>query len=263
MTEPLRVISLGAGVQSSRLALGAAHGELPPIDFAVFADTQNESREVYDWLRWLERRLPFPIYRVTRGNLAEDSLIVRESKTGTKYLKPMIPAYIDRDGKKGIAMRHCTADYKITMIMREIRKRRQGREVIQYLGISWDEAHRMKPAPYTWIHNHYPLVERQETRGHCLEWMERNNYPRPPRSACVYCPYHSDEEWKRLKVEQPAEFGYAVAYEKALQRSYAQLPTMDGVPYLHSSRKPLETVEFTDDRQADMFGNECAAVCGV
>jgi hypothetical protein len=260
----LRILSLGAGVQSSRLALGVLHGELPPIDFAVFADTQNESREVYDWLRWLEQKLPFPIYRVTRGNLAEDSLIVRTSKTGSKYLKPMIPAYIDRDGQKGIAMRHCTADYKITMIMREIRNRRKkGQEVTQYLGISFDEVHRMKPAPYPWIRNRYPLVEWRQTRGHCLEWMEFHGYPRPPRSACIYCPYHSDEEWKRLKLHQPAEFAEAAEYERRLQHSYSQLPTMDGVPYLHPSRRPLETVEFTDDRQSEMFGNECAGVCGV
>lgn len=235
-------------------------GEMP--EFAVFADTQAEPMAVYDWLRWLERALPYPIIRVTAGDLAAASTTVRTSKTGTKYIKPMIPAYIDRDGVKGIAQRHCTLDYKITMIQREIRKRRAGREVVQYLGISWDEAHRMKPAQQPWMRNVYPLVENRLTRGHCLEWMERNGYPRPPRSACTFCPYHSDAEWKRLRAEAPDEFAGAVEYEKRLQVAYAQTP-MGGTPYLHASRAPLDQVEFTDDRQADMFGNECAAVCGV
>jgi hypothetical protein len=263
MQDLFYVLSLGGGVQSSRLALGLARGEAPMPEFAVFADTQNEGKDVYRWLDWLEKQLPYPVHRVTKGNLGEASVIVRESKTGTKYLKPMIPAYIDRNGEKGIAMRHCTADYKIAMIQREIRRLREGREVTQLMGISWDEAHRMKPSQVPYIHNSYPLVERRFTRGHCLEWMAAHGYPQPPRSACIYCPYHSDQEWRRLKNEQPEEFAEAVVYEKRLQGAYKQLPDMDGTPYLHASRKPLETVDFSESPQTDMFGNDCAGVCGV
>lgn len=43
----LRVLSLGAGVQSTTLALMAAHGEIEPPDCAIFADTQWEPAEVY------------------------------------------------------------------------------------------------------------------------------------------------------------------------------------------------------------------------
>lgn len=40
----LRVLSLGAGVQSTTLALLAAHGEIGPMpDCAIFADTRWES----------------------------------------------------------------------------------------------------------------------------------------------------------------------------------------------------------------------------
>ncbi len=50
----LRVLSLGAGVQSTTLALMAAHGEVGPMpDCAVFADTGWEPRAVYDHLAWL------------------------------------------------------------------------------------------------------------------------------------------------------------------------------------------------------------------
>jgi hypothetical protein len=54
MSIHLRVISLGAGVQSTTMALMAAHGELTPTpDFAVFADTGNEPAAVYEHLKWL------------------------------------------------------------------------------------------------------------------------------------------------------------------------------------------------------------------
>lgn len=62
------IISLGAGVQSSTLALMAVHGEITPMpDAAIFADTQAEPQSVYKWLDWLEMQLPFPVHRVTKG----------------------------------------------------------------------------------------------------------------------------------------------------------------------------------------------------
>lgn len=64
-------LSLGAGVQSSTLALMAAAGEVTPMpDGAIFADTQAEPASVYRWLDRLETMLPFPVHRVTAGSLS-------------------------------------------------------------------------------------------------------------------------------------------------------------------------------------------------
>jgi 3'-phosphoadenosine 5'-phosphosulfate sulfotransferase (PAPS reductase)/FAD synthetase len=49
----LTVISLGAGVQSSTMAIMAAKGDLPPVDVAIFADTGNEPKAVYTYLNYL------------------------------------------------------------------------------------------------------------------------------------------------------------------------------------------------------------------
>ena len=47
-------VSLGAGVQSSAMALMAAAGEISPMPrAAIFADTQAEPDSVYRWLDWL------------------------------------------------------------------------------------------------------------------------------------------------------------------------------------------------------------------
>ena len=82
------VLSLGAGVQSSTLAMMYAKKELSPMpDFAVFADTEGEPKAVYEWLNWLEKQLPFKVYRVSKGNLQENSLIIKTSKkSGNTYL---------------------------------------------------------------------------------------------------------------------------------------------------------------------------------
>jgi 3'-phosphoadenosine 5'-phosphosulfate sulfotransferase (PAPS reductase)/FAD synthetase len=72
-TKPLlRVLSLGAGVQSTTLALMAAAGEIEAPDCAIFADTGWEPKAVYQHLDRLERCLPFPVHRVSKGNLRDD-----------------------------------------------------------------------------------------------------------------------------------------------------------------------------------------------
>ena len=54
VTDQLTVLSLGAGVQSTTMALMAAPGEINPMpDCAIFADTGWEPRAVYDHLAWL------------------------------------------------------------------------------------------------------------------------------------------------------------------------------------------------------------------
>lgn len=263
----LVAISLGAGVQSSTLALMSAHGEFGELpDFAVFADTQQEPKEVYRWLDWLEGKLPFPVRRVTRGDLAVDAVRLRVSKTGTTYTKAVVPAFIvDPSGAVGLAMRQCTSYHKIEVIHREYSALRRKGPVEQWIGISLDESHRMKPAREGWLTNRWPLVERRMSRRDCLSWMDRMGYPEPPRSACVFCPYHSDHEWSRLKTNDPEAFDRAVSFEKEYQHALGQVSGMRGKPFLHRSLVPLSEVVFGgDDGQMNLnFGNECEGMCGV
>lgn len=101
-------------------------------------------------------------------------------------------------------------------------------------------------------------------REDCLVWMEARGYPKPPRSSCAYCPYHSDKEWLRLKADEPEAFAAAVAYEVRLQGSVSQICRLDGVPYLHASRVPLASVDFNPlSTLPSQFGNECEGMCGV
>ena len=69
----LNVLSLGAGVQSSTLALMAAHGEIEPMpDCAIFADTGDEPKAVYEWLVWLETQLPFEVCLLYTSDAADE-----------------------------------------------------------------------------------------------------------------------------------------------------------------------------------------------
>lgn len=273
--EPIHILSLGAGVQSSTLALMAAAGEVTPMPVAaVFADTQAEPASVYRWLDWLEKQLPFPVHRVSKGSLTEVALKIRDKKDGSgQWAKSVIPAFIKNpDGSRGIMQRQCTYDYKVIPLTREalrlaaIHQYGQPLSVVQWIGISLDEVHRMKPSKDERIQNRWPLVEAGMKRHDCLRWMEAKGFPKPPRSACVYCPYHSDQEWRRLRDEEPEAFADAVRFDKDYRRVKEITGNMHGLPYLHSSLVPLGEVDFRTDEdhgQQVMFGNECEGMCGV
>jgi len=271
------VLNLGAGVQSSCLALMAAKGEITPMpDFAVFADTQAEPQSVYDWLDWLEKQLPFPVYRVTKGDLTGDSLRVHIAKAGHERVQRIIPAFgLLKDGTKTAAIgRSCTADYKVQAIVREIRNRcgiKRGQKeisVTQWIGISWDELQRAKKASHEFTQHRWPLIEVKMRRHDCLNWMRQNGYPEPPRSACVYCPFHSDTEWRRLRDEEPHEFQRAIEFDKQIREVHKNHNKMLNMEvYLHNSCKPLDEIDFDSDedkgQQVWDFQAECEGMCGV
>lgn len=270
--QPIHIISLGAGVQSSTMALMAAKGEITPMPkCAIFADTQAEPKSVYTWLDWLEKQLPFPVHRVTKGNLREVALTIRNRKDGDgTWAKTVIPTYIlNPDGTRGIVQRQCTYDFKMLPIIKkakELMKEHGASGVVQWIGISLDEIHRMKESRDPCIVHRWPLVDMGMKRWQCLEWWENHGMATPPRSACTFCPYHSDAEWRRLRDFHPDEFAGAVQFENELQEVKRQTGNMKGIPFLHNSLKPLDQVDFSTEEergQLNLFNNECEGMCGV
>ena len=66
-----------------------------------------------------------------------------------------------------------------------------------------------------------------------------------------------------MKNERPEEFADAVEFDKNIRTGSRNI--RDKL-YLHRSCKPLDEVEFNkkeNDKQLDMFNNECEGMCGV
>lgn len=268
MTRRLRVLSLGAGVQSTTLALMMAEGEIEPAQYAIFADTQWEPKAVYEHLDWLRSDgvLPFPVHVVTAGSLREN-IRTRRNTTGGRYA--VIPWHIvNPNGSQSIGRRQCSSEYKLEPIMREIRNLlgvsrhgyipRGSVEVV--IGISRDEAHRMRTARQAYMKNVYPLVEKGLRRYDCLLWLQRHGYPEPPKSACIGCPFTENLRWRDRRDHHPQEWAEAVQADRELRQGK---PTR-GTEFMHRSCVPLDQVDLEeDDRQLDLFGNECLGICGV
>ena len=263
----LTVISLGAGVQSSTMALMANEGLITPMPTcAIFADTQNEPKYIYEYLDYLKGILKYPVYTVTKGNIKEDMLKV----TSGGYTFPTAPFYTLKNGKKGMVMRQCTNDYKIQVIRKKIRellglKRYQHVKkdmfVEQWIGISTDEIARKKPARDKFITNRWPLLEEEMNRQDCIDWMNKHEYKMPEKSACNMCPFHDDKYWAALKKNHPDEFADAVDTDVKIRNLGRD---KEAKLFIHKSCKPLSEVEFNvEEDQLDMFDNACEGMCGV
>ena len=270
----LRVLSLGAGVQSSTLFFKVLRGEIAPVDIAIFADTGNEPKEVYEWLKYLKKEAKGIIKVKTVKNDRNTGSIYDDILSEDGWIAG-IPVYTKNpeDGSDGMSRRQCTDRYKIQPILQEVRKmlgvsNLRDRCVEMVMGISYDEIQRAKYPPNKWQINAYPLVENKITRQECFHWMERNNLPKPPRSACIICPYHNNGEWNRIKTEHPKEWEKAVYFDEQLRNpktksQFAQ--RFDSDLFLHKSRIPLKeaNLEEPENYQYSLFDDECEGMCGV
>ena len=273
----LRVLSLGAGVQSTTLALMAAQGEISPMpDCAIFADTQSEPKAVYEHLSWLmsPNVLPFPVHVETLGNLGIEILKATrgESKRGSHARPPFFVR--NPDGSKGQVRRQCTGDYKIDVIERKVRqllglryRQRWPKEPVveQWIGISRDEAHRAKPSDRAAIERRYPLLELGMRRSDCLRWMARHGYPEPVKSACTFCPFHDNKQWRWLRDNDPQGWKTAIELDAAIRQGLRP-NSLGGELFVHNSLTPLNEVDLSTDAergQGDLFANECEGLCGV
>ena len=252
----VRVLSLGAGVQSSTLLLMACEGELQ-IDAAIFADTGWEPAAVYEWLGLLEAKAlgaGISVYRVSAGNIRSDTL--RSDKRVES-----IPLFIrNNDGSVGMGRRECTQFYKIRPIRRQLRTfgATAKKPTDLLIGISLDEWQRMKDSPVQYARHIYPLVERRMTRGDCMAWLQRHGYQTPQKSACIGCPFRRNAEWRTLTT---AEFADAVDYD---QRVRTVRPGMRGEQFLHRSAIPLDMVDLSTEQdrgQTEMDFDGCGVLC--
>lgn len=265
MTEPITILSLGAGVQSSTLALMAKHGEATPMPVAaIFADTGDEPASVMRWLDWLEKQLPFPVIRATAGRFSEH--VLAGIAAGTRVSNP--PLFVQSDNPDspgfGLLTRDCTRDFKVAVIKREVRKlleKHGAKTAEQWIGISLDEVQRMKESGVNYSKHRWPLIEKRMSRHDCLRWMDAHYYPTPPKSACVFCPYRSDAGWKKLKTEDRESFDAAVKFDVAIRRG---IHGVKGECFVHRSLKPLGDINFSPDDDQLEFGmmNECEGLCG-
>lgn len=271
MDEKPLFLSLGAGVQSSAALMLYYEGRLKPMPkAAIFADTQAEPKYVYEFLDLLKERVKdkIPILITTHGSL-EAVELDPDFRLGSSGFKFAYCPFFSKDdnGKVGIHFRHCTTDYKIRPIVKAIREfmgvetgKRMKTKVQQVIGISTDEILRAKPARFAWIENIFPLIYQMKwDREACEKYLLELGFPRPRRSACVFCPFRSNTEWSEIKSSDPDGWTRAVEFDRKLR----EVKTYQRPYFVHRKCLPLEEAIALNEYLGPLFDNECEGMCGL
>jgi hypothetical protein len=256
--NPLKILSLGWGVQSWTLAAMSALGEIPKPDYAVHADTTHEAVHTYahaeKWTPWLED------HGIRVVTVRSDAPEVHYGKGDV-----IIPAFSripkGSKNKDGQIRRECTNKWKIQPVRKFVRtlvpNPRPG--IVEFwMGISLDEWTRMRDSDVKYIKNGYPLIDRRMNRADCVAWLQKHGLDVPGKSACVFCPYHNNQAWKDMKKRGGSDWNRAVAADNAIRRvGFHQL-------FVHSARKPLEeAVQSPEDHGASQLEMDMVCDSGV
>lgn len=252
----LRLISLGAGVQSSALLIAAAEGLLGRVDGAIFADTGWEPPAIYAQVDRLDSEIAqpagIPLYRVGVGNIRADAL-------DPEHRFASMPIFVKNlDGGDGMARRQCTSEYKLRPVKEQTRRLLgavdkpngrpgrvpTGRWAETMIGFSTDEAdraERIQDVGYS--QSIFPLLDLGWSRSDCRRYLTRHGFGDTQKSSCIGCPYRTNKSWRRMRDEAPADFADAVDFDAAMRhgsaRANAQGQPLRGEMYLHRTRIPL------------------------
>jgi 3'-phosphoadenosine 5'-phosphosulfate sulfotransferase (PAPS reductase)/FAD synthetase len=254
----MRILSLGAGVQSTTILLMACAGE-EHVEAAIFADTGWEPHWVYEHLDNIERiaqAAGIPVFRVSDGNLRADAL---ENKT-----QSWMPVYsVDSKGRLEQLKRQCTRNYKIRPIRRKARALSGGKPIQQLVGISWDEWERMRDSDVKYITNVYPLIDKRMTRTDCVAWLTAHGYPIPRKSSCIACPLRSAREWREIRADD-ASWTDAVDFDERIRRVRDR--TRHQEVFVHREGVPLVTVDLRSEQergQLEFDFDGCGVLCAA
>lgn len=254
----MKAISLGWGVQSFTMAAMVALGDLEPVDVAIHADTTHEASGTYDfaarWTPWLEER---GVRVVTVVDKKRPEIIT--DRVGGEIF---IPSFTNTPSNNGGQLRRqCTQRWKIAPMRRWLQKNRNGAQIEQWLGISLDEFQRMKDSDVKYITHRWPLIELRMTRWDCQRYLETHGIEVPPKSACVFCPYHNMAAWREMKATGGEDWQKAVEVDEAIRKVR---PPYD--LFLHPARIPLVDVDLRSEQdmgQLSLWDAECSGICGV
>ena len=253
-------LSVGWGVQSFTIAAMVALGELPSIDLALHADTGHEAEGTYQhaakWTPWLQARGLKIVTVHPKDNQVVSTAWGQPNNGGHVQIPAFSLDKTDRS-KEGQIPRQCTRYWKIKPMHQYVRSllpkgKPQPEAVHSWQGISLDEFHRSRTSDVKYIKNVYPLVElapTRMTRADCITWLNQRGLDIPPKSSCVFCPFHRIAQWKAMKKQAGPDWEKAVAIDNDIRETRRKHRL-----FIHQTKLPLEqAVKIPEDLGASQL----------
>ncbi|MBQ9784271.1 MAG: phosphoadenosine phosphosulfate reductase family protein [Clostridia bacterium] len=233
------IVSLSGGKDSTAMLL-MMHERGMRIDEVVFADTGMDFPQMHDHIARIERTVGMPV-TVVRHELGFEHMMLDHVLAKGK-----------RQGERGYGWprpnaRWCTSKLKTDLIAAYFAELRKTRDVVQYVGIAADEAHRVKG-------ERYPLVEWGVTEAEALRYCYERGfdwgglYGMFNRVSCWCCPLQGIPELRTLRRNFPD------LWEKLLEMDERSFNTFR----IDYSARQLEERFAAEDRQLTINFEEVA-----
>lgn len=288
--QKLKILSCGAGMQSTALALKACenkkaiingntlvHAEVPIYDWIIFCDLDKEPEWVYKQVNFIQRacenvQIPFVVLSEGDGygkSLYNDYM----NNFGIKSVRS-IPFWTlteevdEKTGilkqKKGKMPRVCTMDYKINVIQRFIKYEILGYKKFErlrsedikahemHIGFSYEERSRCKENPNPMFENRFPLVEMKLERKHNYAYIRDIWGLETKASACLICPFHTNYFFKDLEKHQPEQYQQVLAFDDMLESRLNQTKIKSQL-FISKSRKRIRQLQPHECQDQECF----------
>lgn len=207
-SNPLEVLSLGGGVQSTAMLLLISQYKLPKPDLILHCDTGSEMSYTEDIIQYCQHlsyqlKIPFKIITSKLGKLHEH--------------------YFSNNTLPVVGIRSCTFNFKILpqrRFLRQIVGKGNGKTLVNiWLGITTDESDRTHPSELQWIQNKFPLINLKYSRNDCININKSFNLD-VKKSGCFCCPYGGKKWFIHLYQNHPDLFKICVEMELSYQEKH-------------------------------------------
>lgn len=222
------VVSFGGGRQTVAMLVLAAEEKIPHRSF-LFANVGDDAENPATLAYLHDHAMPYA---------ERHGLELREvrwiDRTGTPrdlfhdLIRQTNSLTIPLRDSGGFGPRKCTSRYKIEVVARELKRLGATPEqpVEVAIGISVDEIDRANPGvvkQQPWTFRTYPLLDLGLKVRDCIAVVRKAGMPQPPRSACWFCPFQGEEEWRHQRETRPDLFDRAVALDAIMRRRHIAL----------------------------------------
>jgi len=262
MTDNLRIISYGGGVQSTALLVLAGTGKLDdllggPVTHAIFSNVGDDSEtpDSIDYVRnvatpWAaDRNITVVEVRRAYADGRPYASLMQNAINDPKGNSPL-PVFAETPSAPG--MRACTSKWKIGPVTRWLKENGatpENRATI-CIGISVDEIERAGRGRNDPMEiRKFPLLDLGLNRGDCQTIIADAGLPVPGKSSCFFCPFHSRRGWGEMRRDNPDQFEASANMESTVNEH--RLAAGRRPVYLTQAGKPLR--EAIVEMQSPLF----------
>lgn len=202
-----------------------------PINAVFTADTGMEFPEMYEHLARLDkylyenRGIHITILRHPKG-FEYFMFDVPQQKKQAIERRIALNQSLNGYGWPGVFVRWCTGQLKTHLINKEVKRLKQEKNAIQYIGIAADEEKRCKSDPQI----RYPLVDLGITEKLALQICYEHGfdfgdlYEIYNRASCWCCPLQRIDELRKLRRHHPELWAHLLEMDRRALAQFGDTP---------------------------------------